>query len=165
MSTADTTTERQLQLWDSASGRYVPHPEPVTDRDHARSIAKGRAWRIARPDRPLEPRYRPPRCLGSTRTVEEVRREYLNWALDKGIPSITLWKYQTLCYRFPGVVRRVTPEEYFAVEHVEDCAPEKPAAPPARVSRRRARPAPPIALSFYSALSQTRPAAVIGVAA
>ena len=158
-----TTTEGQLQLWDQTAQRYIPHDAPVTDPQEARRIANGRGWRIVDPNRPLAPQFRTPRCLGSTRTAEEVRRAYLNWALDKGIPSITLWKYQTLCYRFPGVVRRVTPEEYFAVEHVEDCAPEKPAAPPAPAPRRRARPAPPIALSCYSTLSQIHPVTAIGV--
>jgi hypothetical protein len=144
MKTTSRNTDRQLQIWNTEAQRYEPHAAQVTDRDDARRIANGRGWRIADPDRPLVPQYKTPRSLSSGRTIMDVQNDYLQWAIAQGLKAITAWKGRALPSYFPGTVRRVTPEEHFAVHHMEI---------PVLVETRAARHSP-ATLSFYSPLEE-----------
>jgi hypothetical protein len=145
MKATSRNTARQLQIWNDEAQRYEPHAAQVADRDEARRIANGRGWRIADPDRSLEPHYRPPRRLPPDRTAEQIQSAYLDWAIGKGLTSITAWNGRgsgLIRARFPGAVRFVSLDD-FDVEHVE--MPE-----PVSVMRARSPRRVPVILSFYA---------------
>jgi hypothetical protein len=45
----------EVQIFDRATGLYVPYPFCPPDQGVARAIAGGAPWRIAKSDRPLKP--------------------------------------------------------------------------------------------------------------
>lgn len=114
-------SERQLQFFDPKAKRYVPALTENADPKHARSIACGRGWRIARSDRELRPTYRGPTYTAASRSSDEVRAEYLKWAIKADLSSITDWNKKANQLRpfYYGAVKCVSPEELFAVEHSE----------------------------------------------
>jgi hypothetical protein len=106
-------TLHQLQFWDDRMNRYVPSAEPA-NAEHARTVAKGRSWRICDAARPLKPTaYRTPRR--ALRSVEDIKSDYLQYARTANLDSITMY---SSCRPpvYAGNVRYITPAEQFAVE-------------------------------------------------
>lgn len=114
-------SQQQLQFFDRKTKRYVPALSELAEPEHARSIARGRDWRIVRGDRDLRPVFRRPVSTASNRTVDEVRAEYLRWAIAAGLSCITDWQKKFTQPRpfYYGDVKTVSPEAFFAVEYSE----------------------------------------------
>jgi len=117
-----TTETRQLQFWDAASRQYHPSAHQGSlNPDDARIAACGRPWRIAKADRPLKPRYVVPHSIYSGHTIAQVQAQYGNWAHAHGLTHITAFAGRfTALGRFAGEVRRIDPDQYFAVELSEE---------------------------------------------
>ena len=93
MKHANDTDTRQLQFWNPAKRVYEPSAHQGNlDPDDVRSFACGRAWRIAKAERPVKnPRHNPPRHNSHSRTIDQMQRQYLDWAASRGLPSVTIW--------------------------------------------------------------------------
>ena len=110
-------TELQLQLWDDKTRAYVPAPSDAV---------RTRSWRLVDPAKnwalktPKHRKYRKAPSQGYSRSIETVRSQYMQWAKDAGLKTITDWKH---CGPAPGFAytRLVDKDLYFAVT-VEDCA-------------------------------------------
>lgn len=117
----------QLQFFDHAQRAYVPafplrfcqnenfkSVEAITD--HARST--GKPWRIASTERALKPVFHRTRHNGYSRTVDQVQRDYLDWAMSKGLKHVTAYRQHSGRSVIRGwyySMTFITPEEQFAV--------------------------------------------------
>jgi hypothetical protein len=122
----ETEDTRQLQLWNPIDKIYYVIPN--VNLDDARRIAGGRAWRIAKASRALKPKYTGPHRSASDRSVDTVREQYFKWAESVRLPCVTDYANKISGYfqpakatwvPYPGVVKRVDPDAYFAVETSE----------------------------------------------
>lgn len=122
----------QLQFFDHASRAYVAagttctDPQELAERArhaHPDSLPKGhKAWRIASTDRALKPKYTR-RGLGASRggtsrTIEQIQCEYVEWAKAKGLKRITYYISDAgkfACAAWHGEKIFIMPDEHFAV--------------------------------------------------
>ena len=112
---------RQLQFFDAATGRYV-----IAQPDE---LAHGRPWRMAKASRPLKPKFNSPRQSGNDRSINTVRAQYYQWAIDRK-QTITDWDTGYLPHvevgsgyhvkmapiLFTNTIKRVNKDKYFMVE-------------------------------------------------
>jgi hypothetical protein len=106
----------QLQLFDRKTKRYVPVELANPDADTARIIANGKPWRICKPDRDLKKHYTSPCRNTKTRTAQTIRDQYVQWALDNLLRSITAFDGDYIPHEHLFTfVKKVKVEDYFTV--------------------------------------------------
>lgn len=121
---------RRLQFWNAETRHYEPSAhQGDLDSDNVRAFACGRPWRIAKADRPLkDPKHRPPRkgskgwsSAAMMDPVKAITDEYMAWALERKLPSITMWlnQYHVATCKFRSI-KRVDPATYFTVEEATE---------------------------------------------
>jgi hypothetical protein len=118
---------RQLQLWNPINKSYDVIPN--VNLDDARRIAGRRGWRIAKAGRALKPKYTGPgpHRSASDLSVNTVREQYFKWAMSVKLPCVTdyvnkisgYWQLAKGWVPYPGIVKHVDPDAYFAVETSE----------------------------------------------
>lgn len=117
VSLAHAPDTRQLQFFDAKTRTYAPsaHQGDLSP-DNARSVACGRAWRIAAVSRPLKPKYNAPRSTARSRSIADVQGDYLRWAQAKGLARVTAFSDRPPNPRlFAGEITYVDAAAYFAV--------------------------------------------------
>lgn len=102
-----TTDTYQLEIYNGST--YTPKATGFLDdlRVDVASISK--PWRIVLPEksRPAKPRYFTPRRSRShAMSKDETVRNYLDWALESGLETVTLYEHQSTGW--PRKVRRVS---------------------------------------------------------
>jgi hypothetical protein len=115
-----------LQTYSKKARAYVQTSIAVPDldrlREPLRESLRGKTWRIARADRPLKvPAYRPHVPTSSGRSIADVQLDYANWAISKGLKSITVYADKPVMLgQYWGEVKRIKAEDLFAVEESHD---------------------------------------------
>lgn len=118
----------QLQLFDHITKRYVvtnteSHDLTLADMKRVAKNVHGQPWRICKADRPLKQLpYHTYISKAYSRSIADVQREYVTWALIRGI-QITVYAkafMRSSEVRFPTGSKIITPEEHFAVEESHD---------------------------------------------
>ena len=118
----------ELQLWNPKAKAYEPTGATVVGGNRADVEAmadsargKGGGWRICRPDRPTKnPRISTPRYTASSRSVEDVQRDYLAWAQAANRTRVTAYGRLPNKHLFTGEIVYTTPDEQFAVSEEHD---------------------------------------------
>lgn len=109
---------RQLQFWNAATKVYEPSAHQGSlDPGDARIAACGRAWRIAKAERPLKPRYVGPHYTASIYSARQVQSRYMAWAVTQGLRKVTQFAERPVSDRcgFYGEIATVRAADYFTV--------------------------------------------------
>lgn len=106
--------EFQMQFWHDKTRIYVSQAEPM--------VGRYRAWRkvLVSKNWPLKnPKYRKAPSQGYSRTILEVRAQYLQWARERGL-AVCDWEHNRYQALANNADRFVHKDKYFDVEHTED---------------------------------------------